>query len=70
MRYYLEQSLHGTLKRLPDKACNSKAAIEEWMTANERKRGLDWRVGGTIKFRDSDTQYTWYKTKDNTEVKS
>lgn len=40
---------------------NSKAEIEAWVANSIVARGLDWRVGFTVKFRDASTVYEWVK---------
>ena len=47
----------------------TKKQVEQWCQDNIKGCGLDWRVGFTIKLRDSCAIYTWRWIKDNTEVK-
>jgi hypothetical protein len=37
----------------------TKKAVEEWVEEGVEGRGLDWRAGFTIKFRDSCYVYRW-----------
>ena len=47
----------------------TKAELDQWVHDNVYAVGLDWRVGYTIKFRNSSTVYVWRWIKDNKEVK-
>lgn len=48
---------------------NSRKQIDEWCINQISNRGLDWRVGFMLKFRDERKIYIWRKSKDLSEVK-
>ena len=47
----------------------TKKQIEQWIQDNIKACGLDWRVGYTVKFRDSQHVYNWVWIKDGSDVK-
>jgi len=47
----------------------TKKQVGQWCEDNINACGLDWRVGFTIKLRDSNTIYTWRWIKDDSEVR-
>jgi hypothetical protein len=49
---------------------NTKKDIEQWIIDNVNACGLDWRVGFTLKLRDSGAVYTWRWIKNNESVNS
>lgn len=48
--------------------CRTKLAVKVWCNTGVENRGLDWRVGYLIKFRDSSDVYEW-KTQDGKKIK-
>lgn len=48
----------------------TKSQIHEWIEDNTKAGGFDWRVGYTIKFRNSNTVYEWLNIKDDSPVKN
>ena len=70
MRYYLEQQTNEGVSEVGGQRKKTKREIDEWITDNIKACGLDWRVGYVIKFRDSETIYTWRKIMDHSTVLS
>mgnify|MGYP000986099659 CR=1 FL=1 len=69
MRYKL--TISTDLKYFSDTGIevNTKAEVDEWVKDNIEVRGLDYRVGYYIKFKDSSVLYQWV-SKDNKPIKS
>lgn len=64
MRYYLEQQNKGLPhSEVLGQRMKTRAEVDAWIADNIKACGLDWRVGYTIKFRNSNTVYVWRKLK-------
>ena len=69
MRYKLTNNLAPQEVECLGQRRNTKKEIEQWCQDAIETRGLDWRVGFTIKLRDSRKIYTWRWVKTGKEVK-
>lgn len=68
MRYYLEQQTRDGCSEVGGHRKKTKSEINDWVSQNIEACGLDWRVGYVMKFRNSETIYTWRKLKDHSTV--
>lgn len=64
----LDENRNKVASEVTDQLKKTKREIEQWAQDNIQTRGLDWRVGFMIKFRDSSTVYDWQWIKNNVPV--
>lgn len=59
MRYKLMAQNDGQETECGGQRKKTKQEIKDWVECNINACGLDWRVGFTIKFKNSGTIYMW-----------
>jgi len=69
-RYTLMKQEDHKSEKVEILTATPKADMKAWFEENINSRGLDWRAGFVIKFRDSYNIFTWVHTNTGLTVKS